>query len=83
MRRKDREGRFTIERGIDGSERMIMPSKRRKAERRCIMFIRNVPEELKNQFKARCARRGVQMNERIIQLITAEVEREKEILKQE
>lgn len=41
-----------------------------------ILYIRNIPRDLKQRFKSFCDLRGVTMNERICQLVQADVNKE-------
>lgn len=57
-----------------------MPShrkrKKRSVDRRVAILVRNLPERIRNVFKAYCAKRGISMQDRIVELIKEDVELE-------
>tara|TARA_R100000808_G_scaffold6960_2_gene20350 strand:- start:3724 stop:3897 length:174 start_codon:yes stop_codon:yes gene_type:complete len=42
---------------------------KRPEQLRATMFLRNIPRGVKDHFKAYCARRGITMTEKIVQLM--------------
>lgn len=48
----------------------------RRGERKDVLFIRNVPTDLKAFFKAYCARRGITMTEAIIEFMEEKVSKD-------
>lgn len=45
-----------------------------KPSRKTVLYIRNLPQDLKDQFKAACAMRNKSMNSTIVKLIRTFVE---------
>lgn len=50
--------------------------KRRRKGKKIGLYVRQIPNELKNQFKAKCAERGVSMNECLIRYMRTSIQHE-------